>query len=645
MTTDRSAASNRSVGPLATAIACGALLAIFATLSYTAVQTKSATWDEPEHLLGAFLHARHHDFRVNPEDPALFGTIASLPMGPAEFKLDLTREAYKAIADNTATQWPFIVDTLYRTGGNDAQRALAASRAACLAVGMILGAVIAWWTYRLAGGVGAIIATALYAFDPNFLGHAPLVKNDVMLSAAVLGLMFAVWRFGRRGTWPRLAAIALLAGAAVSVKYSGVLAGPFVAVALLVRALLPEPWFVVGLILDTRPRRLAAAALTCVVVAVVAYGVVWACYGFRFAPTPDPRVRLNIARVVDEVRINVYFAEQEHLKLRAGSAAADAAAVGTMEELRQRPLPRVVRVMLWLEGHRLLPQAWIFGFLYTYKSTLIRASFLMGDYRVTGWWYFFPMAMLFKMPIATLAAAMLALLVALLWKIEPRLTGQPPIRALDRWAFACLLIAPALYGISAMTTNLNLGLRHVLPLFPFIFIGAGVVLGMIFRHWAWVGRAIVAVILIGLLVETVRAYPDYIAFFNAPAGGSRGGIKLLGDSNLDWGQDLKLLAKWQREHPDKRLYISYFGVADPASYGIKAIHLPGSWGFAPVQMPDAPGVIAISATNLQAIYNPEQRAALDPLRKAEPIAILGGTIYIYPYPLPSTSPSVSQPKN
>jgi hypothetical protein len=277
-----------SPGPLATSIVCAALLLIFATLAYTAAHTKSATWDEPEHLLGAFLHARHHDFRVNPEDPALFGIIASLPMGPAEFKVDLAREAYKAIADNTNAQWAFIVDTLYRTGGNDPQRALARSRAACLAVGFVLGAVIAWWTYRLVGGIGAIIATTLYAFDPNFLAHAPLVKNDVMLSAAMLGLMFALWRFGRHGTWLRLAAVALLAGAAVSVKYSGVLAAPFVAVALLVRALLPEPWVVPGFVLDTRLRRLAAAAVTYVVVAVVAYVVVWACYRFRFAPTPGP---------------------------------------------------------------------------------------------------------------------------------------------------------------------------------------------------------------------------------------------------------------------------------------------------------------------------------------------------------------------
>jgi hypothetical protein len=256
------------------------------------------------------------------------------------------------------------------------------------------------------------------------------------------------------------------------------------------------------------------------------------------------------------------------------------------------------------------------------------------------------MAMRFKMPVATLAATLLVLCVALLWKLEPRLTGKPPIRAIDRWSFACLLVAPGIYGISAMTANLNLGLRHVLPLFPFIYIAAGVVLGVIFQNWGWVGRGIVAVLLIGLLVETVRAYPDYVAFFNAPAGGSRGGIKLLGDSNLDWGQDLKLLANWQREHPDKKLYLAYFGVAEPSSYGVRAycIPVPNGWQGPgePVPNPPPAGVVAISATNLQGIYMhdfPDVLRQYDEFRNREPIDVLGGTIYLYPYPLPSTVPT------
>ena len=114
----------------------------------------------------------------------MFGWIASLPLRHDEFKVDLTRPSYTSIADNTSSQWPFIVDTLYHTGGNDAEGALNRARLACVCVGVVLGAIIAFWSYQLGGMLAAIFATCLFAFDPNFLGHAGVVKNDVMLSAA-----------------------------------------------------------------------------------------------------------------------------------------------------------------------------------------------------------------------------------------------------------------------------------------------------------------------------------------------------------------------------------------------------------------------------------------------------------------------------
>ncbi len=642
-------ASNRITDSrMFTAIVCAALLICFAVLSFTAAATKSATWDEPEHLLGAYLHRHHKDFRVNPEDPALFGWIASLPLRNDEFRVDLSRQAFKVIADDTRMQWPFIVDTLYRTGGNDAEAALRKSRGAALAVGVLLGALIAWWTYELAGGIAAILATALFSFDPNFLGHASIVKNDVMLSAAMVALAFSLWKFGRRGTPLRFAALALAAGAAISVKYSGVLAAPVVVILMFVRALMPVDWRVVGMNLDTRLKRVAAASIACIGAAMIAYLFVWTCYGFRFSATPDSNLNINTARLVALAKQNEVIAQYVRPMERMSESQRIATPEPgiTQQQVDEHEPARIVRIMEWLEGDKFLPQAWLAGFLYTYESTLIRSSFLLGDYRVTGWWYFFPLAMLFKTPLATLAAAMMVLCAALLWKFAGRFVnpgspspgpsreGTGERRAIDRWAFACLMVSSGLYALSALTANLNLGLRHVLPLYPFIFVASGVVLAVIFERWGWAGQLIVIVIGIGLLVETISAYPNYIAFFNAPSGGSRGGIKLLGDSNLDWGQDLKLLAQWQRSHPGTKLYLSYFGVADPKSYGIDATHIAGGWPFAEPQPVTTPGVLAISATNLQGIYM--AREARDVFRgqftDRRPIDVLGGTIYLYEIP-------------
>src|SRR5688572_14363817 len=148
---------------------------------------------------------------------------------------------------------------MYRIG-NDEQRVLNRSRAACTAIGVILGALVAWWSYRLAGGTAAVAATTLYALCPNFLAHASIVKNDVPLACVLLGLSYALWLMGRRASALRLSAVALLCGAALGIKYSGVLAGPIVAIVLCARALLPQPWEFLRLTLDTRAKRLAAAA-------------------------------------------------------------------------------------------------------------------------------------------------------------------------------------------------------------------------------------------------------------------------------------------------------------------------------------------------------------------------------------------------
>jgi tetratricopeptide (TPR) repeat protein len=131
-----------------------------------------------------------------------------------------------------------------------------------------------------------------------------------------------------------------------------------------------------------------------------------------------------------------------------------------------------------------------------------------------------------------------------------------------------------------------------------------------------------------LMVEAFAAWPNYLAFFNVACGGPRGGFRLLADSNLDWGQDLPLLARWQREHPGNRLYLSYPQTVDPAAYGIHFAALPNNSIFSkPTAVPDGPAYVAISAIVLQKVYF--GASIYDELLKTEPAAVLGGTIYVW----------------
>jgi hypothetical protein len=605
-------------------LACALLLVAFAALSTAAARTKCPTYDETLHAVGAHVHATLGDFRINPEDPALFGHWSALIHCKDALAIDTGLEWWDPmLRDVELNQWYFAWWTLYRTRGNDGEAFIQRARLMFVLLGVLLGALIAWWSWQLAGAAAAVVATAFFALDPNFLAHAPLVKNDVMLALAMLAMAFSVWRFGRRGTLASLAGIALATAAAVNVKFSGALFGPILLLLLLARALLPHPWTVLGRQLRTRAQRLLVVAGACLMVALTSYAAIWACYGFRFAPTSDPPGALLASDPL------IFKAKVSRLRIEHPPPAQF-----TEQMIADQPPGELADAILWAGSKRLLPQAWLHGLLLTYASQLARNSFLLGETSVTGWWYYFPLAMWFKTPTATLLAIALVGAGALVWighRARARVAADPS--SPSAWTITCLTVPVGVYLASAMTTSLNLGLRHVLPVYPFLFLALGASFPALARAWRPALGVVVALPLLGL--EAILAYPHYIPYFNAFAGGTSGGIARLGDSNLDWGQDLKLLARWQREHRDKKLYLAYFGTADPAYYGVEAEHFPrpaGGWPFAesPRNLTGL-SYLAVSATNLQKIYVTDEvaRELYTRLETLEPIAVLGGTIHVY----------------
>ena len=159
-------------------------------------------------------------------------------------------------------------------------------------------------------------------------------------------------------------------------------------------------------------------------------------------------------------------------------------------------------------------------------------------------------------------------------------------------------------------------------------------------------------------IELAAVHPHELAFFNLLVGGPRHGSEWLVDSNLDWGQDLKLLKWWMQEHNVPRINLSYFGTADPAYYGIEYTPLPGHLSYfgmtdpayygieyAPLQgypgpepfaAPQLPGYVAVSVTNLRGVYlNERGRRFYERLSRMEPVATVGYSIYIYHVERPS----------
>jgi hypothetical protein len=278
--------------------------------------------------------------------------------------------------------------------------------------------------------------------------------------------------------------------------------------------------------------------------------------------------------------------------------------------------------------------------LYTYQSSFVRSTFLCGRLSKTGCWQYFPLAYLFKTPIASQIAVLIGLVAIIAAGVSTfKLRRQSPQAQTCRriWDAASLVIPFAVLFTADLRSKLDLGIRHMLPVYPFLYIMAAVGVAMMVKRFGDRGKLVAIALAIVLVAETAFAFPNYIAFFNTFCGGSRGGLRQLGDSNLDWGQDLPALAKWQREHPDANLYLCYFGTADPVYYGIRYKPLPYTLALRDhdldLSMPREPGVIAISATSLQGDYLPPAGQFIYGLLREnqQPIAVLNGSIYLYEY--------------
>jgi hypothetical protein len=602
---------------------CAVAILLFATLSYTAASRKSPTYDEPLHIMAAVAAVQHGDFRIDPDHPPLWKYWAGLPLlaDPPPVRADLNHPGYRHITADVANQWSWLVDTLYRTRGNDPDRALARTRFMMLLCAVALGAVTARFAWRLAGPLAACAAVTLYALDPNFLAHGSLTKNDIALTLCITALAYSLWRAGQALTVGTVAAILIACAAAVTTKLTGLLTAPVICLTLAARALLPSPWPAFSRTLATRPHRLFAAAAVCVLCFFTTYGLVWAVYGFRFNPSPVADAHFDTRAVLKDAAFFETFARARRAGLPFDRA-----------DVRSWTPGLVMRAAVAAIDRRAVPEAFAHGVLYSYTSRF-RATYILGHVYPDAKWYYFPVAFLTKTPLATLLAVLAAGPVLWLARRRAGAATAPSAGPDARWSAVVLLVPVLVFGFTAVTGDLNIGVRHIFPLYPFLFIAVGIAVARLYRLRPKFTKVLGAVLCVGLLAESLPAFPNYIPFFNAAAGGSRGGLRILADSNLDWGQDLPLLAKWQREHPDRTLHLAYFGSADPAHYGIRYRNAPDGYFFSrelPATTLPTRGVLAVSASVLQGILtaNPAHKPYAAFLHR-EPTEVLGGSIYLF----------------
>ncbi len=621
-------------------------------IAYASARTKSPTWDEPLHMFGTWAILNTNDFRIDPENPALWHRLQAPFVRTSDFTLPPDDPDWKLIPDQPMHEYDLMVKLIHQKDGDSIHSMLNRRRlphailgVACVVlVGLMTRSILNQATGPISrhANFASLLAATWIAFDPTMLGHAPIVKNDVILGFCVLIVAWSLLRIMRRVDAAGLLALALFSSAAPLVKYSGVLLAPAIVVALLARAIIPDPWTVFRLTLSTRFAKLLTALFILILCLGSFLTLAWSTYGFRHAATTtgDP---LNFPALLTEDRWRTFY--HQH---------GERAPVEAWDFL---PQSRSAHLLHTLHRAEILPEAFTFGLMHVHALSRMRPAFLLGEYYDGARPLYWPVALWAKSPVAS---SILALLILPILIITLR---QRP-RGHTRLVLLALTPPILILGLATLFGPMNIGVRHALSLYPILAVVAGIAFALLLHrfshaHASLASRAplasrarrarlarIAAPLLVALAsLESLLHTPNHLAFFNLIADRAIGRFNFIGNSDLDWGQDYPLLANWQRQNPNTELFFAWSSLIDPVKYNIHATRIPPGLGDSPglpVLDPNRPGVIAITGFHLVPITDRSYTQAMKSLQQRKPLAVLGNTIFLYRWPF-DPQPSHNNP--
>ncbi|MEJ5310454.1 MAG: glycosyltransferase family 39 protein [Anaerolineae bacterium] len=471
-------------------------------------------------------------------------------------------------------------------------------------LGLLLLALVYRWARERAGCVGGLLAVAVMAFDPTMIAHAQLNTTDIGMTLFAFACLYLTLKRSRGIAWLRLVGIGVTLGATLAAKGSGVLLAPVVGIVLLWEA--------------------------------------WEMANGEWQMANGEWQMANSTVGVQNLKSKIQNAARHFLLSGLVVLIVSFVVLWGSYGFRLEPLPGST-LRLPLVAHVQMTRV--------IMAESARTAFLWGEVREGGWWWYFPAAFLLKTPIPILLLLPGSLLVSAskIRNLKSKIDNpKSRIGNLLFWFF------PVLYVAVSIRSGMNIGYRHLLPVFPFLYVGIGAQMAnskwrmangisrntphasrlppysLLFTPYSLLFTSY-SLLLIWLIIGTLHVYPFAIAYFNELAGGPRNGYRYLVDSNVDWGQSFKALKTWMDETGTDEVGLSYYTWVDPAVYGVRYRPLPPAQGAGPLfaqRFDPAPGVYAISATPLQGVMVVE-RDLYDWFRHREPVAQPGYGLLVY----------------
>ncbi len=525
----------------------------------------SQTTDEPAHLVTGMEWLRRGTYTLEPLHPPL--ARVAVAIGPYLSGLRLSGNQNLWIEGNQ----------LLLAQGRYLHN-LSLARLGVLPFFLLATFAVWYWTHSRYGDVPALVATFLFTTSPVVLAHAALATTDMALTATFTAALLAYVNFLEQPTYRRAAILGVATALAVLSKFSALVFLPACAFTLLLTRWLMNRRTKEGTAARTPWGRSIALA------ACVMFLLVWAGYRFTVSSATDSTARPHYT--IDQL---------------VGTSGTLHNAAYAVAEYPFIPAPAFFQGLAKLR----------------FKESSGHKSYLLGQVRQTGWWYFFPVALAVKSTIPFL----------LLTAIGSFYVGKSIWQPGGSWIVVAPVIAALTLLLVCMPSHINIGVRHILPIYPLLAIIGSV--GAC-RLWTvakpkYTGPAMVLSLLAWQLLCSVRAHPDYLAYFNEFAGSHPERVLL--DSDLDWGQDLlRLSATLQERHIDQ-VSIAYAGSLklDLSQFG-----LPSFQVLAPYQ--PATGWIAISLLKLKIGIPGQPDDGYAWLDAYQPVALVGRSIRLYYVP-------------
>jgi 4-amino-4-deoxy-L-arabinose transferase-like glycosyltransferase len=521
----------------------GGLIVLQMILVAIIVHGESLTFDEGDHIFAGYMMGHTGDYGLNPEHPPLVKLVATLPL--------LHKNLWVPTLQNRMFK-----GEAYRDGRDFMERNDGPTHGLLFSMRLVAGVfavglsvMVFLMGSKLFGESVGLLALLLVVFEPNVLANSDLVTTDVGVACFFLATIYCFYRFARQPSFIGLLLTGLAAGLALASKHSGILLAPMLLGLALVETACAEP--------GRRKRTAGILFGGLAAIVVLAVGVLWAFYGFRYAARP--------------------------------------AGLALNPTLSQYATP-LTGVNSWAISHlanwRLLPESYLMGITDIHYAAQQYAIFALGhDYPHGVWWYF-PVALSIKTTLGLIGLVVLAGIAL----VSKRLRVSREL--------AYLFVPGAIYLAAAIASGMNIGTRHVLFLYPLAALLAAAGLTALAQHnrrWMWIGGALVAC----HIVSVMAVFPAEMAYGNEAWGGTANTHKYLSDSSVDWAQQLPHIKQWADAHPGEECWLAYSAYPDlrPQAYGIPCHPLPTAhtgWEI----LPDVPetihGNLLLSADDLEA---------------------------------------------